>query len=103
MESFWARWTELYGPLMYLAAKQVTTPRSILPGDVVSVLDHKSLKPQYYIALVKQIYPSSDGIVRKALISYKSFRVGEKCYDKGASETQIVRSVRMLALLPVDR
>ena len=52
--------------------------RNLQPGDVVSVLDNNALKPQYYIALITQVYPSTDGVVRKVSISYKNFPVMRK-------------------------
>ena len=69
-------------------------------GDVVVVVDSSPWKQGYYIAVVKQVYPSKDGIVRRVSLGYKNFRVGEKVHEyRGSPEVVITRGVKNLALL----
>ena len=79
--------------------------RNLRSGDVVSIADSNSLRGQYRVGIVREIYPGLDGIVRKVSVGYKNFKVGEKVQEySGAKEVVVFRSsVQRLALLgPVD-
>lgn len=92
----------LYGSSA-LRSTCVTNNLNILPGDITPILDYKSLNPQYWITLIKQVYLSSDNFVKKAPISYKNVCVCENATGTKACLKPTVRSVRRLALLlPID-
>jgi hypothetical protein len=62
--------------------------------------DSNSLRGQYKLGVVKEVFPGEDGVVRKVSIAYKSFKVGEKVHQySGCREVVVVRSVQRLALL----
>ena len=101
MNDFWRRWTDLYAPTMVKQSKwHDKVNRNLRIGDVVVVADSNALRGRYFIAKVVEIYPSSDGQVRKVALEYKSFRVGKRVSDYVINRViRIIRSVRRLALL----
>ena len=104
VNSFWKRWVEFCAPALAIHKKWLTEHRNLQPGDVVMIADQNSLRGEYRLGLVKEVFPGKDGKVRKVALSYKSFRVGSghKLYG-GGSDTVIIRSVQKLALLvPVN-
>ena len=67
---------------------------------VVVVTESNPLRQGYFIARVKNVYPSKDGIVRRVDICYRNFRVGRKVHEyKGSTEIVVSRGVKNLALL----
>jgi len=101
---FWSRWTQLCAPTLVLHPKWHTSHRNLKPGDVVLVMDSDSMRSEYRLALVKEVYPGDDHKVRKVLLSYKNYKVGEKISQySGAKDQLITRSVQRLVLIvPVD-
>ena len=104
VEDFWKRWTELYAPALVVQRKWHTATRNLQPGDVVIVADKNTLRGEYRLALVRDVIPGEDGIVRKVMVHYKSYRSGESVHEyRGARDTVVSRAVQRLALLvPVD-
>ena len=104
VEDFWKRWTELYAPALVVQRKWHTATRNLCPGDVVIVADKNTLRGDYRLALVQDVFPGEDGKVRKVTVKYKSYRTGEKVHEyRGARDTVVSRAVQRLALLvPVD-
>ena len=104
VEDFWKRWTELYAPALVVQRKWHTATRNLRPGDVVIVADKNTLRGEYRLALVRDVFPGEDGRVRKVTVQYKSYRTGEKVHEyRGARDTVVSRAVQRLALLvPVD-
>ena len=104
VEDFWKRWTELYAPALVVQRKWHTATRNLRPGDVVIVADKNTLRGEYRLALVRDVFPGEDGRVRKVTVQYKSHCTGEKVHEyRGARETVVSRAVQRLALLvPVD-
>ena len=58
----------------------------------------------YNLARVKETFPDDEGVVRKVLICYKNYHVGESIIEyKGARDQECTRSVQRLALVvPVE-
>ena len=104
VQQFWDCWTKLYAPSLVYQYKWKKRSRNLRRGDVVAITDPNSLRGQYRIGLVRDVYPGIDGVVRKASISYKNFKIGEKIYEySGSKDIIVTRSVQRLALLvPVD-
>jgi len=102
---FWQRWCELCAPALVIQRKWHTTHRNLQPGDVVIVADQNAFRGQYKIALVKSVFPGTDGKVRRVTLTYKNFKVGEHVNRySGSPDTEITRSVQKLALLvPFDQ
>ena len=69
------------------------------------IADKNVLRGEYRLGTIKEAFPDTDGKVRRVLVTYKNFRVGDigqRYY--GVSDTVTVsRSVQRLALIvPVD-
>ena len=82
-----------------------TTTRNLRPGDVVIVADKNTLRGEYRLGLVHEVFPGQDERVRRVSVRYKNFQVGDKINAyKGDHQAIIVtRSTQRLALLvPVD-
>ena len=107
VEDFWKQWTELYAPALVVQRKWHTASRNLRPGDVVIVADRNTLRGDYRLALVKDVFPGEDGKVRKVTVQYKSYHTAERVHEyRGARDTvkdAVSRAVQRLALLvPVD-
>lgn len=59
---------------------------------------------EYRLGIIKEVFLGKDGKVRRALVMYKNYKVGQKAQEYTSSEGVIVsRSVQRLALLvPVE-
>jgi len=101
---FWKRWVELGAPGLIVQRKWHTANRNLKPGDVVVIADKNTLRGEYRIGLVQEVYPGVDGKVRKVKLMYKNYKVGPNVYKySGCPDTTVLRSVQRLALLvPVD-
>ena len=104
-DEFWKKWTELYAPALVIRRKWNTANRNLCPGYVVIIADRNTLRGDYRLGIVQEVFPSQDGKVRRVNVMYKNFQIGEKVQKyKGHNEAVIVsRSVQRLSLLvPVD-
>ena len=103
-DQFWMHWLELFAPTLVYRQKWHEKQRDLKVGDVVLVLDNETFKGKYKLAIVTDILPSRDGRVRKVVVSYKTFKTGEKVHEyKGQLHTSVQRSCQKLVLLvPVD-
>ena len=91
VNSFWERWTELCAPGLVVQRKWHTAHRNLKRGDVVVVADRNVLRGDYRLGLIKEVFPDSDGKVRKVSLVFK------------ANQAVVTRAVQRLALLvPVD-
>ena len=55
-----------------------TAERNLQPGDVVIIADKNTLRGEYRLGQVKEVYPSADGQVRQVTVRYTSYKVEEK-------------------------
>ena len=103
-DEFWRKWTELYAPTLVVHRKWHTAYRNLKPGDIVIVADKNTLRGEYRLAEVKEVFPGCDGKVRQVAVRYKVYKVGEDVREySGARDITVSRSVHRLALLvPVD-
>ena len=100
VSQFWTHWTNLYAPMLIRQSKWLYEQRDIQVGDVVLVADPSVRWGEYRLARVSAVLPSSNGGVRKAKVTYKKYKVGEKVHQySGATDTEVERSVQRLALL----
>ena len=105
VDMFWKKWTQLYAPALVVRRKWHTANRNLHPGNVVIIADRNTMRGEYRLGLVEEVFPGRDGKVRRVSVMYKNFRVGDKIQAyKGDDEAVIVhRSTQRLALLvPVD-
>ena len=65
---FWLRWQKEYCTLLQKRQKWTTPKRSMKIGDVVLVCDDDSPRNQWPLALVTEVIPSRDNLVRKVRI-----------------------------------
>ena len=86
-------------------SKWHTGHRELQPGDVVLVVDSDAIRSEYRLALIKEVFRGEDGVVRKVLISYRHYKVGDTAVQyTGSREQCCIRHVNRLALvLPVDQ
>ena len=94
VEDFWKRWTELYSPVLAVQRKWHTATHNLHPGDVVFVADKNTLRGDYRLALVKDVFSEEDGKVHKVTVQYKSHCTGGKVHKyQGAGDTVVSRAV----------
>ena len=103
-QSFWKQWLTSTAPSLLTDAKWHSEGHELKPGDVVLVQDSDNHKAGYKLAVVQETYRSSDGVIRKARILYKTYKVGDKTLPYRGTEGQSVyRPVQKLALVvPVE-
>ena len=65
---FWLRWQREYCTLLQKRQKWPSPKRSIMIGDVVLVCDSESPRNQWPLAVVTEVFPSQDNLVRKVQI-----------------------------------
>lgn len=82
---FWRRWMKEYLPILQEHQRWLHRKPNFQAGDLVLVADRNTPRDQWPKALVKQIFPDSDGIVRRVIV-----RTAEGVYQ---------RDVRKLCLL----
>ena len=104
-DMFWRQWLKTCAPSLIVDSKWHTGHRELQPGDVVLVIDTDAIRSEYRLAVVKQIFRGHDGAVRKVMIAYKVYKVGESSVKyTGSREQCCIRPVQRLALvLPVDQ
>jgi hypothetical protein len=99
-DAFWKHWIKIVAPALVTDSKWHVGSRNLQPGDVVLVLNDSKVKAQYKLARVKETFPDDKGVVRKVLVSYKNYKVGERLVSyTGAADTDILRPVQRLSLI----
>ena len=104
VDQFWVHWVQLFAPSLVYRKKWHEKQRNLQVGDVVLVLDKDVFKGSYRLAVVEEVHPGKDGLVRNVLVSYKNYKTGEKIHTyKGAKFTSVLRSChRLVLLVPVE-
>ena len=97
---FWKQWISTCAPQLITDVKWHTSHRDLEVGDVVMVVDSDSIKSEYRLAIVKEVFRGKDGVVRKAMVSYKHYKVGDSPVRyTGSTEQCCVRPIQRLALI----
>ena len=101
LQCFWSQWMKTAAPKLFRDPKWQEAKQNLKPGDVVLVFDDNSIKGEYRLARVKEVYPDAQGLVRKALVIYAVYKVGEKTGNNytGSRKQEVIRPVQRLALL----
>ena len=71
-QHFWRRFVREYVPTLMRRSKWYTKGRQVKVGDVVLIVDYNCPRGKWDLALVKQVYPGADGVVRNVLLKTKS-------------------------------
>ena len=105
VDDFWEKWIQLYAQSLVTQRKWNVSTRNLCPGNVVIVADKNVLRGEYRLGIVKEVFPGTDGKVRRVLVTYKNFRVGDVGQSYyGVNDTVTVsRSVQRLALIVHQR
>ena len=90
IDEFWRKWTELYAPALVIRRQWNTTTRNLRPGDVVIIADKNTMRGEYRLGLVREVFPSRDKRVRRVSVMYKNFQSGDKLEYKGDSQAIVV-------------
>ena len=83
IDEFWRKWTELYAPALVIRRQWNTTTRNLRPGDVVIFADKNTMRGEYRLGLVREVFRSRDKRVRRVSVMYKNFQSGDKLEYKG--------------------
>ncbi|XP_013384966.1 uncharacterized protein LOC106154941 [Lingula anatina] len=81
VKQFWEQWKNLFAHTLVHQTKWFKGNRDLKVGDVVIVPDSNVLKGEYRLAKVTEVFPGTDGLVRRVKVSYKNYRVGEKVHE----------------------
>ena len=65
---FWKRWKDQYLQTLQLRKKWPNLSSNIQKGDVVLMKDSRSPRIHWPVGIVEEVYPSSDGLVRKVSV-----------------------------------
>ena len=71
VHQFWRRFIREYIPTLMRRSKWQTKGRQIKVGDVVLLVDFRAPRGKWELALVKEVYPGTDGVVRNVLVKTK--------------------------------
>ena len=104
VDAFWRKWTRSYFPSLLIRQKWHTEKRNVCKGDVVVVQDSNVVRGEWRLALVTEVYPGSDGRVRRVLISYKNINPTEPVNKyRGVGYTSLERPVhKLIVIIPSE-
>ena len=104
VDAFWSSWTELYAPTLLRQSKWTHEERPLRRGDIVLVADQNTVRGEYRLAMVGDVHPSRDGLVRRVDIEYVIYKSMTKDFQLVDGKLHSVpRSVQRLALIiPVE-
>ena len=89
---FWKRWVREVFPQLIIQPKWHVERRGLKKGDVVLVQDSNVVRGEWKMAIVTEPIPSTDGKIRKAVLSYRDNRSDKK-------NIEITRPVQRLIVL----
>ena len=101
VKCFWSQWIKTVAPSLIRDPKWQNERENLKPGDVVLIFEDSPIKGDYRLARVKEVYPDAKGLVRKALVTYATYKIGEKTGGAytGSTKQEVIRSVQTLCLL----
>ena len=102
--TFWIQWIKIAAPGLIINDQWHSEKRNLQPGDIVLILDSSSLKAEYRLGCVQEVFPGPDNLVRKAKVAYRRYKVGEVGVKySGSLEQTVIRPVqRLVLILPVE-
>ena len=104
VSEFWAKWIELCAPALVTRYKRTEPTRNLQLGDTVLIADKSPIKGDYSLEMINKVFVGDDGKVRRALIKYKNYKVGERDHEYTRCEEVVLSpNVHHLALVvPVE-
>ena len=69
---FWRRWLNEYLPSLQMRSKWQSASKNLKSGDVVMVLDERSVRGQWPLGRVMEAYAGSDGLVRSVRVKTRA-------------------------------
>ena len=99
---FWKKWTRDFFPSLIIRQKWHTAHRNVTKGDIVLLQDSNLVRGQWRLGKVSQVYPDSDGKVRRVEVQYKNPKPGERITKyEGRGYVTVTRPIqRLVVLLP---
>ena len=99
---FWKKWTRDFFPSLIIRQKWHTAHRNVIKGDIVLLQDSNLVRGQWRLGKVSQVYPDSDGKVRRVEVQYKNPKPGERITKyEGRGYVTVTRPIqRLVVLLP---
>ena len=85
VDSFWKKWNRDVFPVLVPRKKWLTTKRNVRIDDVVVLRDTNSIRGQWTVGRIINIYPRNDGRVRNVKVKTVS---GE--YEKPITKIAII-------------
>ena len=88
--AFWERWVREFLPELNSRRKWNSETRNLVPGEVVALHDEqlKSARGMWPLARVLEVFPSSDGLIRKVKLRFRG--------------SEILRPISKLVALELD-
>ena len=86
LDSFWKRFKQEYVPQLQRRTKWLSRHRNLARGDLVLVIDELFPREKWPLAIITDVYPSSDGLVRRVRVLT-------------AAKKELERDVRKIVLL----
>ena len=100
-KQFWSKWIAQVFPKLVPSQKWHISNRNIMEGDIVLMQDSNKIKVGYKLAKVSQVFPSSDGKVRRVKVQYKNIQANTDLKSLPYHTTE--RSIHKLAVIvPAD-
>ena len=67
-DDFWSKWANQVIPEAMIREKWHESSRNLSVGDVVLVLESSPIKGKYKLAIVEEVFPSKDNLVRSGIV-----------------------------------
>ena len=77
IDEFWRKWTELYAPAIVIRRQWNPTTRNLRAGDVVIIADKNTMRGEYWLGLVREVFPSRGKRVRRVSVVNNNFQSGK--------------------------
>ena len=95
---FWLRWQRDFIQFVRIRQKWISSERNLAIGDIVIIRDENLPRNQWLLAIVAELMPSKDGLIRKVKV-----RVGDPMLNQKGIRTKtptiLERPIHKLVLL----
>jgi hypothetical protein len=96
-QAFWKQWTRSVAPGLITSTKWQVQKRNLQVGDVVLICSESAIKGEYRLGVIKEVFPDSAGVVRKAAVMYKHHTMKDN--KLRSREEVVLRPIQRLALV----
>ena len=102
VQQFWEVWQQQYFPSLLVRQKWHYNRRNLQVGDICAVQDSNTLRGEFRLCKVSEVYPDGKGVVRNVQVTVASKQDGTPHY-KSSSLVKLRRHVNNLIVLhPVE-